>query len=201
MLGIWTCFSCHRGHKGCQWISSHGCDSSQSSPSRLRGKESGLVVIIPLGVLVTCFSHSEMLSVCFPSALSTHHILSLFSFSFSNAGLSCFHLKPWFYLTFLIHLLSVPFLMKCYCWPQACYSPDFFGCSSVIFYSPVLHFFHCLLLETNTFWLLSPFEWCQPLCDLNYDLVILIIYLHSYFEPNTHYLVLMTSYKFMVSTL
>lgn len=36
VLGIWACFSCHRGHGGCQWISSHGCDSSQSSPSRLR---------------------------------------------------------------------------------------------------------------------------------------------------------------------
>lgn len=124
MLGIWTCFSCHRD-TGCQWISSHGRDSSQSSPSRLRGKECGLVMIILPGVLVTCFHHSEMLSVCFPSVLPPHHILSLFSLSLSNACLSCFHLKPWFYLTFLIYLLSVPFLMKPCCWPQACYSPDF----------------------------------------------------------------------------
>lgn len=123
VLGIWTCFSCHRGHRGCQWISSHGRDSSQSSPSRLRGKVSGSVMIIFLGVLVTCVSDSEMLSVCSPSVLPPQHILSLFSLS--NACLSCFLLKPWFYLTFLIYLLSVPFLMKPYCWPQACYSPDF----------------------------------------------------------------------------
>lgn len=80
---------------------------------------SSLEFLWPVSITLRC-------CLCvFPQLYLHTHILSLFSLSLSNACLSFFHHKPWFYLTLLIHLLSVPFLMKSYCWPQACYSPDF----------------------------------------------------------------------------